>query len=372
MSSRGKKLNRRQAMVGAGTFGIGASALAAPAVAQSAPTVIRMATSWPQGLGGLADSAQRVADRINTISGGEIAVEVNWAGTLVGALAVHDAAASGEIDMYHSCEYYFQGKHRGMNFFTTVPLGLTGLEQMGWIRHGGGQALWDELNAEFGVKSFAAGSTGVQMGGWFAKEINSVDDLKGLTMRIPGLGGQVLTALGANTVVLPGGGIVEALFDGSIDATEWVGPYNDLHFGFQKLLSSYVYPGFHEPGTMASVGFNKGFWDRLPQEHKSLIEMVCDAELTSHTADYYGNNGIALAQLLNENGVQPTRLPDEVWRQISEVAIDVAASVAEDDAMGRKIYESWAIYRDLMNGSAPVSQSAYLAKRGAEDLFVEV
>ncbi|MFG5384259.1 TRAP transporter substrate-binding protein [Yoonia sp. R2-816] len=366
------KLSRRRALLGAGAAVTGAAALATPAISQGAPQIIRMATSWPSGLGGLADSAARVAEGITVGSEGRLSVELYPAGQLVPPLGVHDAASAGEIEMYHSAEYYFQGKHRGMNFFTTVPLGLTSVEHAAWLKNGGGQELWDELNAGFGVKSLAVGGTGVQMGGWFNKEITSMADFEGLTMRMPGLGGQVITRLGANAVVLPGGGIVEALFEGTIDATEWVGPYNDLQFGFQKLLSTYIYPGFHEPGTTAAVGFNIDFWNNLSDVDRALIEAVADAELTYHTADYYGNNGIALVQLLAEAGVKPTRLPDDVWNELARVSFEVTASVADDDEMGRKIVESYDAYRALVGNAGPMSQAEYLAKRGATDLFADV
>lgn len=372
MANTPKPMSRRRALLGGGAALTGAAALATPAIGQGAPQTIRMATSWPEGLGGLADSAARVADNINRGSNGRLNVEIYWAGSLVPPLGVHDAASNGDIEMYHSAEYYFQGKHRGFNFFTTVPLGLTSVEQAAWLKFGGGQALWDELNQGYGVKGLAVGGTGVQMGGWFNKPINTKEDLEGLTMRMPGLGAQVISQMGANAVVLPGGGIVEALFESTIDATEWVGPYNDLQFGFQKLLSTYIYPGFHEPGTMASVGMNLEFWNNLSDVDRALIETVTDAELTNHTSDYYGNNGLALVQLLAEFGVQPTRLPDDVWNELARVSFEVTAGVADDDDMGRRIVESYEGYRALIGSAGPISQAEYLAKRGAEDLFAEV
>ncbi len=372
VTASSRPMSRRDALLAGGGILTGAAALATPAIAQAEPRTVRLATSWPVGLGGLADSATRVANQINIASDGRFNVEVYAPGELVGAFEVHDAASAGTIEMYHTCEYYFQGKHRGFNFFTTVPLGLTTPEHIAWVRYGGGQALWDELNAAYNIKTFACGGTGIQMGGWFNKEIATIEDFEGLTMRIPGLGGQVMAALGSNAVSLPAGGIVEALFDGSIDATEWVGPYNDLQFGFQKLLSTYVFPGFHEPGTIASLGLNGDFWNSLSAEDQALFETICDAELTSHTADYYGNNGIALVQLLAESGVQPTRLPDDVWNELSRVSFEVTAGVANDDDLGRRIVESYEGYRTLVNGAGPISQTEYFARRGAVDLFADV
>ncbi|KEJ87853.1 TRAP transporter substrate-binding protein [Sulfitobacter donghicola] len=371
-SHNAEPLSRRRALLTGGAALTGAAALAAPAVGQNTPQTIRMATSWPPNLGGLADSAKRVAKGITQASQGRLNVEVHTAGTLVPPLGVHDAASAGEIEMYHSADYYFQKKHRGLNFFSSVPLGLTSLEQIGWLKYGGGQELWDELNAGFGVKAFSAGGTGVQMGGWFNKEIKSIDDFKGLTMRMPGLGAQVITKLGANAVSLPGGGIVDALFDGTIDATEWVGPYNDLQFGFQKLLKTYIYPGFHEPTGQISIGFNLGFWDALSSADQAIVTGIIDAELTHHNADYYGNNGLALTQLLKESGTKPTKLPDDVWNALAQASFEVTASVAQDDDMGRRIVESYDAYRALVGSAGPMSQAEYLAKRGATDLFADV
>jgi len=355
--------------VSGGAAVTGAALLAAPALAQTATRTLRMATSWPPNLGGLADSAARVARTITAASEGRLTVDIYHPGELVGPFDVHDAVGAGDIDMYHSAEYYFQDKHRGLNFFTTVPLGLTSVEQDAWLKFGGGQELWDELNAGFGIRAMGSGGTGIQMGGWFNKEITRIEDFQGLTMRMPGLGAQVIAALGANAVSLPGGGIVDALFDGSIDATEWVGPYNDLQFGFQKLLTNYIYPGFHEPATMASVGFNLEVWNSLSVADQGLVFGVLDAELTSHTADYYGNNGLALLQMLNESGTRPTRLPDAVWNELARVSFEVTASVAQDDEMGRRIVESYDAYRALVGSAEPISQAQYLSRRGATDLF---
>ena len=165
--------------------------------------------------------------------------------------------------MYHGAEYYWQGKHKAFNFFASVPMGLTAPEIDAWVNHMGGQALWEELSAQFNVQPFQAGNTGVQMGGWFAKEINSIEDLKGLKFRMPGLGGEVLRRLGVNVVALPGGEIFPALQSGAIDGTEWVGPWNDLAFGFYKVVKYYYWPGFHEPGSALGVGINKGVFDKF-------------------------------------------------------------------------------------------------------------
>lgn len=336
-------VTRRGAM-SAGVAGLTATALATPSIAQSA-RILRMVTSWPSALSGLGDSVARVADAITRGSGGSLKVEAYPAGQLVAPLAVHDAVGTGDAEIYHSAEYYFQRKHRGFNFFTAVPLGLTIMEQTAWLARGGGQALWDELNSGFNVKALPCGGTGTQMGGWFVKPIRSIADFQETTMRIPGLGAQVLNSLGVDTVVLPGGGIVAALNSGEIGATEWVGPWNDLQFGFQKLLNTYIYPGFHEPGTMASLGFNLSVWNSLTAQQRALIETVSQSETLLHSAEYYANNAFALRRLEREYGVRPTRLPDDVFAIIARSSAEVVASVAEDDDLGRRIYESFARFR---------------------------
>ncbi|MEM9247195.1 MAG: TRAP transporter substrate-binding protein [Pseudomonadota bacterium] len=362
------KISRR-ALFTAGGAAAAASALAAPAIASDTTRTIRLATSWPRALRGIGTGALRVADTITRASGGRLKVDVYSAGELTTPFGVHDAAGAGECEMYHACEYYWQGKHRGFNFFTTVPFGLTTIEHVGWITAGGGRALWDELNSAHNIKAFMAGSTGVQMGGWFDKEISSMADFEGLTMRMPGLGGQVLAAVGANPVVLPGGGIVEALFDKSIDATEWVGPYNDMQFGFQKILAKYMYPGFHEPGTITSLGINLDFWNSLSEADQALIEMVCDAEVALMFADYNGNNTLSLTQLVDEFAVEPTRLPDDVWNALAETSHKVVSGVAEDDDLARRIYESFDAYRTMMMAAPVASSSEYLVRRSTGDLL---
>ena len=224
---------------------------------------VAIVTTWPRDFPGLGTGAQRFAKRVQDISDGRIQVSYFAAGERVGAFDSFDEVASGNAQAYHAADYYWKGKHPGWAYFTSVPFGLTYTEMNAWIRFGGGQELWDELAGGFGLKGLMCGNTGVQMGGWFRKEINSVEDLKGLKMRIPGLGGDVMSKLGASPVSLPGGQIYENLVSGAIDATEWVGPWNDEVMKFFEAAKYYYYPGMHEPGSMLSVGFNKKFWEGL-------------------------------------------------------------------------------------------------------------
>ncbi len=207
--------------------------------------------------------------------GGRIQVKVYGAKELVPAFEVFDAVSRGTAEMGHGAAYYWKGKNEAAQFFSTVPFGLTAQEMNGWIYHGGGQALWEELYDQFGLVPAPAGNTGVQMGGWFNKEINCLADLKGLKMRIPGLGGEVLRRAGGTPVNLPGGELFTSLQSGTIDATEWVGPYNDLAFGLYKAAKYYYYPGFHEPGTFLEAMINQKALESLPEDLQAIVMNAC-------------------------------------------------------------------------------------------------
>jgi TRAP-type mannitol/chloroaromatic compound transport system substrate-binding protein len=345
-----------------GATAAGAAALAAPAIAQDT-RVLKMCTTWPKNFPGLGTGAQRFAERITACSGGRIQVNVFAAGELVPALEAFDAVSSGAAEMYHGAEYYWQGKHQAFNFFAAVPMGFTAQELESWIHFGGGQELWDELSAPFNVKAMLCGNTGVQMGGWFRDPITSLDDMKGLKMRMPGLGGEVLRQIGATSLNLAGGEIFPALQAGTIDATEWVGPWNDQAFGFQKILKNYMYPGFHEPGTGLSVGVNKGIWDGLDETDRMLIQACASAENDLMMAEFNARNGTSLQQLIDEDGVQLHRFPDDVWQQIADASEQVASDVGNLDETGARVYESYASFRKSVSGWSKLSDQAYLNMR---------
>ena len=335
-----RKFLKTAGVAGAAAAASAASGFPAPAIAQGIKEV-KMVTTWPKNFPGLGTSAERLATRITTGSAGKLQVKVFAAGELVPPFESFDAVSQGNAEIYHGAEYYWQGKSKAFNFFAAVPFGLTATEMNAWIYHGGGQELWDELGAEFDVKPFMAANTGVQMGGWFAKEVNTLDDYKGLKFRMPGIGGEVLRRLGAAVVNLPGGEIFPALQSGAIDGTEWVGPWNDLAFGFYKVVSFYYWPGFHEPGTVLSAGFNKKFWDGLSGEHQSLIETACAAENAFALAEFATRNGEALDVLINEHGVQLRRFSNDLLNRIGEISGEVVAEVGASDAMTRRVYESF-------------------------------
>ena len=359
-----KTLPRRTFLKAAslGTAAVAASSLAAPALAQGVRE-LRMVTTWPKNFPGLGTGAQRFADRVTESSEGRLTVKLFAAGELVPPFESHDAVSSGAADMYHGADYYWQGKHKAYNFFTAVPFGFTANEIDAWIQHGGGQELWDELGAEFNVKHLPCGNTGVQWGGWFNKEINSLDDIKGLKMRMPGLGGEVLRRIGASAIALPGGEIFPALQAGTIDATEWVGPWNDLAFGFYKITKYYYWPGFHEPGSMLGVGVNSGVWNSLNAGEQALITNAALAENNSMYAEYGAKNADALDTLVNKHGVQLREMPKDVMNAIGEVSGQVVREAGESDALGGRILESYLNFRNKIIADSRRSLEAYYASR---------
>lgn len=358
------KLDRRSFIKSAGLVTAGgavATTLATPALAQDTRE-LKMVTTWGKNLPGLGTGAQRLADRITKASDGRISVKLFAAGELVPPFESHDAVQSGSADMYHGAEYYWQGKNKAFNFFAAVPMGLTAAENDAWMQFGGGQELWDELSAGFGIKAFPAGNTGAQMGGWFRNEVNTVEDLKGIKMRMPGLGGEVLRRVGMTAVALPGGEVFPALQAGTIDATEWVGPWLDLTFGFYKVAKFYYGPGFHEPGTTLSLGINKGIWDSMSEADQELISACAYAENNQMYSEINFRNGAALAELVNVHGVQRRDFSDEIFEAFAKASEEVVSEVAEDD-LGRRIVDSFRKARTDLGGWLNVQELPYVQRR---------
>jgi TRAP-type mannitol/chloroaromatic compound transport system substrate-binding protein len=353
--------------VGAGGALVGAAAAAtssfpAPALAQGIKQ-FKMVTTWPKNFPGLGTGAERLAQRIAAMTGGQVEVKVFAAGELVPAFESFDAVSSGNAEMSHSVSYYWQGKSPAFNFFAAVPFGLTANEHAGWIVYGGGQELWDEVSAPFAIKPFLRASTGIQMGGWFRREINTLDDYKGLKFRMPGLGGEVLRRLGAAVVNLPGGEIFPALQSGTIDGTEWVGPWHDLAFGFYKVAPYYYWPGWHEPGTTGEVMINLQAWEGLTGEQQAIFQAAIAAEASQEFADFSAHNADSLKVLIDEHDVQLRRFPDELLGQIGQVAEEVVAEVGNSDAMTTQVYESYLAFREKSVGWGRLSDQGYLAAR---------
>jgi TRAP-type mannitol/chloroaromatic compound transport system substrate-binding protein len=302
---------------------------------------LKMVTDWPAKAPGPGVSAERLAQSITAMSDGQLKVTVYPAGSLVRAFETFDAVSAGAADMYHSADYYFDGKSPALNFFCAVPYGMTADELTSWIAFGGGQELWDEVDAQFNIKPLMANNSGVQMGGWFIKEVNSPDAFKGLRYRMPGLGAEVLRRMGATVVTIPAGQIVSALKSGAIDASEWVGPWLDMALGLDKAADYYYYPGFHEPGTNATLGINKTVWDGLAPSDRAIIEAAAAAELTRALAEFNAQNVKWLKVLRADQRIKILRFSDELIRTFGKLSKEVLADTAAKDPLTRKVYDSY-------------------------------
>lgn len=318
----------------------GAAITSAPAIAQS-KTELTIVSSWPRDFPGLGLSAQRLAARITELSEGKIETQYFASGERVGGFDVFDEVAAGNSQAYISADYYWKGKHPGFAYFTAVPFGMTTLEWNAWIKFKGGQQLWDEISGEFGIKSIACGATGAQMGGWFNKEIETADDLKGLKMRIPGLGGDVMAKLGASPVSLPGSQIYENLVSGAIEATEWVGPYNDYFMKFYEAAKFYYSPGMHEPGGGLAFGMNAEWWSKRSDWEKAVITAACLEEHAAQPEEALANNGEYLARMVDEHGVELRSFNDEIYDSFGEAAAEVFEETREHSALAAKIDDSY-------------------------------
>lgn len=323
----------------------------------------KLVTSWPKNFPGLGTGPEKFADMVKDMSGGRLKIKVYGAGQLVPALEVFDAVSRGTAQMGHSGAYYWKGKAPAAQFFTSVPFGLTAQEMHGWIHYGGGMELWQEVYAPFNLIPLAGGNTGVQMGGWFNKEINSLNDLNGLKMRMPGLGGEVLQRAGGTPVTLPGAELFTALQTGAIDATEWVGPYNDLAFGLYKAAKFYYYPGWHEPGSMMEYTVNKDAFDTLPKDLQAIVKVASRAANQDMLDEYTSRNNKALQELINKHGVEVRAYPDDVLQKLKGLSVDVLEELAAKDPMSKKVYESFKAYRDNVMEYHKISEQAYLNAR---------
>lgn len=323
----------------------------------------KMVTSWPKNFPGLGMGPERLAKSVEEMSNGRLTIKVYGGGELVPPLEVFDAVSNGTADMGHSGAYYWKGKDPASQFFAAVPFGLNAQEMSSWIHYGGGQALWDEVYKPFGIKPLAGGNSGVQMAGWFNKEIRSLEDLKGLKMRIPGMGGEVLKRLGGVPVNIPGGELFTALQTGAIDATEWVGPYNDLAFGLYKAASYYYYPGWHEPGTMLEFTINLESWNKLPADLQAIVKTAARAVNQDMLDEYTARNNAALKQLVDEHGVKLRRLPDDVLSRLHKVADEVTREAAASSEVATKVYESFNAFRAQSMEYHKISEVAYYEAR---------
>ncbi|WP_339949783.1 TRAP transporter substrate-binding protein [uncultured Albimonas sp.] len=354
-------MKRRTFLTGAAVAGVG-GALAAPAIAQSRKEMI-IVSAYPRDFPGIGISVQRLVQRINDLSNGQLQTTYFAAGERVGAFDVLDEVASGNSQAYVASDYYFTGKHPAYVYFSTVPFGMTASELNAWVKYGGGQELWDELAGSFGVKTELCSNTGTQAGGWFKKEINSTDDLKGLKMRIPGLGGVVMSKLGVSTVSLPGGQIYENLASGTIEATEWIGPYNDYFMKFYEAARYYYTGGMHEPGTAAALGMNASWYGSLSQWEKDVIRAACMEENANSYEELVALNGDYMTKLVNEHGVEVREFNDELWDAFGEASTEAFAELREHSEIAARIDDSYQAFLRKSGGMMSAFEGTFVRQR---------
>ena len=317
--------------------------LAAPAVvhASELPTVKwRLASSFPKSLDTIYGGAESVAQKVAVATGGKFQIQVFAAGEIVPGPGVLDAVKDGTVEMGHTCSYYFVGKDPTFAFDTAMPFGLNSRQQSAWMSEGGGLELMREFFKEYNVYQIPTGNTGAQMGGWFRKEIKSLEDLKGLKMRIAGIAGQVMAKLGAVPQQIPGGDIYPALEKGTIDAAEWVGPYDDEKLGFAKVAKNYYYPGFWEGGPQVSTYINLKLWAGLPKEYQAILEAACADAHIEMQAKYDVRNPASLKRLVG-GGVQLRAFSNEILAAGYKAANELYEEIAAKNPKFKKVYDSW-------------------------------
>lgn len=362
------KLMRRWVwLVVAGLMAVGCSAPDSPvdSAVQAAPEIHRwtLITTWPKNLPGLGMAPERLADNVRRMSNGRLDIKVYGAGELVPAFEVFDAVSQGTAEMGHGAAYYWRGKLPAAAMFSTVPFGMTAQEMNGWLHYGGGLALWTELYEPFNLIPLAAGNSGVQMAGWFNKEINSLADLQGLKMRIPGLGGEVLQRAGGVAVAMPGSEVFTSLQTGVIDATEWVSPFNDLALGLQSVAKYYYYPGWHEPGTTLEALVNKSAWDALPADLQAILQTACRAVNGDLLDELTARNATALKTLVEQHNVQLRELPADVVQRLKAVSAEVVAEAGANDELAQRIHQSYSTFLTDVRAYHAITEQAYINAR---------
>jgi TRAP-type mannitol/chloroaromatic compound transport system substrate-binding protein len=333
----------------------------APSVSTRKKIKWKMCTTWGPGFPVMGEGAQMLAKWIGEMSQGDLEVKVFGAGELVGAMEVFDAVSQGTAQMGHSAAYYWAGKIKAAQFFAAVPFGMNAQQMNAWLYGGGGLELWREIYAPLNLVPFPAGNTGVQMGGWFRKEIKSIADLNGLVMRIPGLGGDVLKRAGGTPRLSAGGEIYTDLDRGVIDATEWVGPYHDFLMGFYKIAKNYYYPGWHEPGTVLELTVNKTEYDKLPKDLQAIVEAAAARANVWMLSEFESKNNEYLSKLVSEHGVKLHRFPDDVLAELKKLTGEVLAEITAEDEQSKRVYESFSTFQKNVGAWAELSEKAYHA-----------
>ncbi|WP_420347459.1 TRAP transporter substrate-binding protein [Pelagibius sp.] len=330
---------------GAGAAAAAAGTLAAPAIAQGTMQW-KMVTAWPKNLPGPGVAAQLLADRITALSGGRIEVELFAAGELVPGRGVFDAVSEGTAELYHAVPAYWGSKSKGILLFGSQPFGLRADEQVGWLTHGGGQALYDEMYARFGLKPFLCGNSGPQWAGWFRNEITSVDDLRGLRFRTTGLASEMCAKLGMAVQAMGGRDMFQALQSGALDAGEFIGPWTDSALGYYQVAKNYYWPGVGEPSSAEECGVNLQAYEALPDDLKQAVALACESLYNPVWTEYTTKHAAALQKLVAEQGVQVKMLPESVLVAMGNAAGEVMTELREDsDELVKRIVESFLAYR---------------------------
>lgn len=358
---------QRRTFLKAGVSGAAVGAVAAPNVIKAAETFSwKMTTTWPPQLPFYQvgpGSAEGMAKNIEEMSNGRLKIKVYAAGELVPWNGGFDAVQAGTVEMNHGVAYYWSGKRFAAQYFGTVPFGMSYQGQNAWYYHGGGIELWNEVYEPFNLVAMPCGNTGVQMGGWFRKEMNTLEDFKGLKMRIPGLAGKVYTEIGVNVKLLGGGEIFPALERGVIDAAEWVGPYQDRRLGLHKAAKYYYTSDWHEPSTTSELIINKSAYNKLPKDLQAIVQAAArDANITSHTWAE-ANNADALDDLVTNHGVETRQFPKDVIDALRGITADVLESKAKEDAMTRKVHDSFMAFKKKHDPWSTLSEGYFLSIR---------
>lgn len=337
---------KRREFIRAGAVGSAAAALASPAIAQDVRQW-SMVTAWPKNLPGPGVAAQTLADRITTLSGGRIEVTLHAAGEIVPGRGVFDAVSEGTAHLYHAVPAYWGSKSKGILLFGSQPFGLRADEQVGWMVHGGGQALYDEMYGRFGIKPFLCGNSGPQWFGWFRDEINSVDDLKGVKYRTTGLASEMCAEIGMAVQAMSGPAMFQALQSGALDAGEFIGPWTDSALGYHQIAKNYYWPGIGEPSSAEECGVNLAAYEELPDDLKLVVSTACSSLYNDVWTEYETKHALALQKLVADEGVIPRKLPDEVVMAMGAAAKTVIDGLrADEDELVKRIAESFVAYRD--------------------------
>ena len=359
-------MKRRDMLAGAGALaltGCAAEQTDCGDGASSQRFTWKMVTTWPPKFPGVGTGVERFAEQVESASGGRLKIKVYAGGELVPPLEVFDTVSSGAAEIGHGAAYYWKGKSPAVQFFTALPFAMNAMEMNAWMYYGGGLELYREAYERFGLVPFPGGNTGVQMGGWFNKEINTVGDLKGLKMRIPGWGGEVLERAGGTPVRLPAAEIFTSLQTGSIDATEWIGPYNDVALGLPQVARYYYYPGWHEPGPILEVIVNKEAFEALPEDLQTIVTIAASAMNDQMTAEYTARNAQSLKDLENAGKIELRRFPDDVLRELRTLNQQVVDELVAEDEFAARVYASFSSFADTVGAWTRISEQALLETR---------